>query len=42
MVKRKPLQRKKQEEINKKALIWVGASVAAIVVIMAVLLIVYS
>jgi hypothetical protein len=39
MVKRKPIQRKKQEEINVKALIWVGASIVAIVIIMAVLLI---
>lgn len=42
MVKRKPIQRKKQEEINKKALIWVGASIGAIVIIMAVLLIAFN
>jgi uncharacterized membrane protein len=38
MVKRKPIQRKKQEEINKKALIWIGVSIAAIIIIMGVLL----
>lgn len=42
MVKRKPIQRKKQEEINKKALIWVGASIGAIVIIMTVLLIAFN
>jgi hypothetical protein len=42
MVKRKPMQRKKQEEVNKKALIWIGASAVAIIIIMAVLLIVYT
>jgi hypothetical protein len=42
MVKRKPIQRKKQEEINKKALIWIGASAGAIIIIMTILLIVYS
>jgi uncharacterized membrane protein len=42
MIKRKPIQRKKQEEINKKALIWIGVSIAAIIIIMGILLTVYS
>jgi hypothetical protein len=42
MVKRKPIQRKKQEEINKRALIWIGASIAAIIIIMGVLISIYS
>jgi uncharacterized membrane protein len=42
MVKRKPIQRKKQEEINKKALVWIGVSIAAIIIIMGVLLTIYS
>jgi hypothetical protein len=42
MLKRKPIQRKKQEQINKKALIWIGVSIGAIVIIMAVLLTIYS
>jgi hypothetical protein len=42
MLKRKPIQRKKQEEVNKKALIWICASAGAIVIIMAILLIAYS
>jgi hypothetical protein len=42
-VKKKPpvLQRNKQNEaINKKALIWVGAGIAAIIILMSILLIV--
>jgi hypothetical protein len=42
MVKRKPIHHKKQEQINKKALIWIGASAVAIIIIMAILLIVYT
>jgi hypothetical protein len=42
MLKRKPIQRKKQEVINKKALLWIGASAIAIIIIMAILLIAYS
>jgi hypothetical protein len=42
MLKRKPIQRKKQEEINKKALIWIGASIAAIIIIMGILLMAYN
>jgi hypothetical protein len=41
MVKRKPMQRKKQEEINKKAVIWACGIAGAIIIIMAILLIVY-
>jgi hypothetical protein len=42
MLKRKPMQRKKQEEINKKALIWIGVSIGAVVIIMAILLIAFG
>jgi hypothetical protein len=38
MVKRKPILHKKQEQINKKALIWIGVSFGVIVIVMAVLL----
>jgi hypothetical protein len=41
MLKRKPIQRKKQEQINIKALIWIGVSIGAIVIIMAILLTIY-
>ncbi|HUC93521.1 MAG TPA: hypothetical protein VMS09_16135 [Paenibacillus sp.] len=39
--RRKPpaMKRKPKEEVNKKALIWIGASIAAVVVAMALLLI---
>ncbi|WP_164821764.1 hypothetical protein [Paenibacillus koleovorans] len=39
--KRKPnyLQRRQKEEVNKKALIWVGSIIGAIIVLMTVLLI---
>jgi hypothetical protein len=42
-VKKKPpvLQRNKQNDtVNKKALIWVGAGIAAIIILMTILLIV--
>lgn len=42
--KRKPatIKVKPKEEVNKKALIWVGSIVGAIIVVIAVLLIVFS
>ena len=36
--KKKPPSRKQQDQVNKKALIWIGAAFAAIVVIVGVLL----
>jgi flagellar basal body-associated protein FliL len=42
MVKRKPIQRKKQEEMNKKALIWIGVAIVVIIIIMSVLLSIYG
>jgi hypothetical protein len=42
MVKRKPIHHKKQEQLNKKALIWIGASFGVIVVVMAVLLTIHG
>lgn len=41
MVKKRPVpKRKQQEEVNRKALIWTGSIIAAIIVIMSILLIV--
>jgi len=36
--KKKPPSRKQQEQVNKKALIWIGAAFGAIVIIVGVLL----
>ncbi|MDB5054909.1 MAG: hypothetical protein JWM44_2959 [Bacilli bacterium] len=38
MLKRRPIHKKKQEQVNIKALIWIGATILVIVVVMAVLL----
>jgi hypothetical protein len=42
MVKRKPIPHKKQEQINKKAIIWIGISFGIIVIVMAVLLAIHG
>ncbi|WP_281272078.1 hypothetical protein [Paenibacillus flagellatus] len=41
MANRKPgyLQRKPKDEVNKKAIVWVGSILGAVVVLMAVLLV---
>lgn len=41
MAKRKPsyLQRKQKDQVNKKAILWVGSILAAFVILMAILLV---